>query len=60
MKNEKWKMKNIKQKISNEESWVMKNFSFFTSMDGAYAENRLERFQCTFHFSLMPKDSHVC
>jgi len=56
MKNE---YKNNKTKGDGE---LMKdfNFSFFTSMDGAYAENRLERFQCTFHFSLMPKDSHVC
>ena len=25
------------------------HFSLFISMDGVYAENRLERFQCIFH-----------
>jgi len=27
------------------------NFSFFISMDGVYAENRLERFQYIFHLT---------
>jgi hypothetical protein len=28
------------------------HYSLFISMEGVYAENRLERFQCTIHYSL--------
>jgi len=56
-------MKNKNQKLKVEkgnECEVMKNYSLFNSMDGVYAENRMERFQYIVHYSLISEKSHVC